>query len=93
VARVNQGTAIATDTAASLDRIVTNAGEVAVLINNISESADQQAGAIAQISLGFQAISEVVQENASTSEESAAAAQQLSSQAEMLKELVGFFKV
>lgn len=48
---------------------------------------------IAQITQGIEQVSSVVQTNSATAEESAAASQELSGQAEMLKQMVGAFKI
>ena len=48
---------------------------------------------IEQINQGIMQVSQVVQTNAATSEESAAASQNLTSQAAQLKKLVGLFKL
>ena len=43
--------------------------------------------------MGLDQVSQVVQSNSATAEESAAASQELSGQAEILKEMVGAFKL
>ena len=50
-------------------------------------------GATDQIALGLDQVSGVVQTNSATAEESAAASEELSGQASMLKNLVGKFKL
>ena len=93
VSRVESGASIADATAASLDIIVTNAIEVLEIINNISSASKDQAEAIANVGIGLSQISQVVQNNSAVSEESAAASQELSSQAELLKQLVSYFRL
>ncbi|MEG0020873.1 MAG: hypothetical protein RR728_10020, partial [Oscillospiraceae bacterium] len=53
----------------------------------------EQSGAIAQINQGMEQISSVVQTNSATSEESAAASEELNGQASMMKEMVSKFKL
>ncbi|MCI9419945.1 MAG: hypothetical protein HFG32_08040 [Eubacterium sp.] len=48
--------------------------------------------AVAQITEGINQIAEVIESNTATSEESAAASEQLTGQANVLKELVGRFQ-
>jgi methyl-accepting chemotaxis protein len=91
--RVESGSSIAEATSKSLDTIVRNAAEVSELINNISVSSREQAEAISQVSTGLSQISQVVQSNSAVSEEAAAASEELISQAEMLRQLVAYFKL
>lgn len=62
-------------------------------MDKISEVSVQQAEAIAQVRRSVELISEIVQGNSATSEESAAASEELSAQAQILKELVGKFEL
>ena len=91
--RVNDGTRIAQSTASALSTIVENAAQVSNIIKTIAESSRNQAEAISQVSIGLSQISQVVQDNSSTSEETAAAAQELNSQADVLKQMVSFFRI
>ncbi|MCL2203258.1 MAG: methyl-accepting chemotaxis protein [Defluviitaleaceae bacterium] len=93
IVRVEAGSGIAETTSQSLDVIVKNASEVTEIINEIHDASKAQAGAIAQVGHGLEQISKVVQSNTAVSEESAAAAQELNSQAEILRQLVGFFRL
>ncbi|MEG1207030.1 MAG: methyl-accepting chemotaxis protein [Angelakisella sp.] len=90
---VENGTKIADDTAKSLEMVVEKSGMVGDKINEIAAASDAQANAIIQVTMGIDQISSVVQTNSATSEESAAASEELSGQAQMLKELVGKFKL
>jgi methyl-accepting chemotaxis protein len=91
--RVESGSSIAEATSKALDTIVKNATEVSELINNISVSSREQAEAISQVSTGLSQISQVVQSNSAVSEEAAATSQELNSQAEILQQLVAYFKL
>ena len=62
-------------------------------MEQIAEMVDEQANSISQISLGVDQISAVVQNNSATAEQSAAASQELSGQAEMMKQLAGSFQL
>jgi len=91
--RVDIGSGIAEATAKALDIIVNNADEVLQIINSISSSSKEQAEAVGQISTGLGQIAIVVQNNSAVSEETAAASEELNSQAEILQELVSYFKL
>ncbi len=85
---VENGTRIADETAKSLLQAVEGAKEATRIINQISEASEHQAKAINQVTIGIEQISSVVQSNSATSEQSAAASEELSSQAQVLKRLV-----
>jgi methyl-accepting chemotaxis protein len=87
------GTKIANDTAEALNKIVSEVEAVTNLINSIAVATNEQAAGIDQINQGIMQVSDVVQNNSSTSEEGAAASEELSSQAIILKEMVGKYKL
>ena len=93
LAAVKNGTQIADDTAQSLIQAVNDVNEMTGIIEQISEASSDQADSIAQIIVGIDQISSVVQTNSATAEESAAASEELSSQSQLMKSLVGRFKL
>ena len=93
VEAVKEGTGVAEDTAASMMAVVAQAEEVNKLIEGIAEYSAEQASATEEVIRGIDRISEVVQSNLSTAEKSAAASEQLSGQANMLKDLVSRFQL
>ena len=91
VRAVSQGTSIAKDTAEAIAQVVENAEKVVEAVGEITSASTEQAGAISQITAGLDQISNVVQSNSATAEESAAASEELSGQAMMLQEEVAKF--
>lgn len=93
ITRVEYGTNIAQVTSESLDSIVASANEVLNLINNIAKAASEQAEMISQISSILLETATNVQNNSKFAQESAATAEELNSQSEMLQQLVSYFKL
>ena len=90
---VKNGSKIADDTAHSLESAVSAVKEVVSIIDEIARSSNEQAQAIIQVTQGVDQVSSVVQTNSATAEESAAASEELSGQAEVLRELVSKFQL
>ena len=93
VEAVEEGSTMARDTAESMLAVVEQADEVNKLIEGIAEYSAKQASATEEVLRGIDRISDVVQSNLSTAEKSAAASEELSGQANMLKELVSKFRL
>lgn len=62
-------------------------------MNSIDETFNYQAEATAQINGGLHMIDAVTQSNSATAEESASAAEELSNQANSLKDVISKFRV
>lgn len=69
------------------------AGEAVEQMEQVAKGVEDQTDAIEQAAAGIGQISGVVQNNSATAEESAATSQELSSQAAMLQQLVGSFRL
>lgn len=91
--QVESGTKIADQTAQSLLQVVEGARVVSETVEKISQASNLQSGAIVQVTRGVDQISGVVQTNSATAEESAAASEELSGQAQALNTLVKRFKL
>ena len=90
---IENGKNIANKTADSLSEVVEGVERVTGSLNSIIAASVRQAGAISQIMLNVNEISGVVQTNSATAEESAAASEELSSQALLLHHLSEQFKL
>ena len=93
IGAVSQGTQITNATAKSLIQVVDEVREATATVGKIATAAEGQAGAVEQVSVGVDQISSVVQTNSATAVQSAAASEELSSQAEVLKNLVAKFSL
>ena len=79
--------------AQSMLAVVEQADKMSGLISGIADYTKQQAQNTEEITNGIGEISSVVQSNVATAEASAAASEELSSQAAMLRELVARFRL
>lgn len=93
ISKVEDGTKIANETAGALTKIVDGVARAANLVGEIATASNEQANAIFQINKGVEQVSQVVQTNSATAQQSAAASEELNGQAEMLKEMVGNFRL
>lgn len=93
VASIGGGVKLAKTTAEELLQVVDGANETTAVIMEITNATKAQALAVSQIMVGLDQISSVVQLNSAASEESAAASEELSGQAQRLKKLVGQFNL
>ncbi|MBO9668223.1 MAG: chemotaxis protein [Bdellovibrio sp.] len=89
VEKVSRKTAEVDQSAAVLKSIVESAKQVAVMNSEIAVACEEQASGIGQISKAMNQIDQVTQVNAATSEEAAAAAQELSAQSDSMNNTVG----
>jgi methyl-accepting chemotaxis protein len=93
IKKVDAGTKITNQTAEALEKILEGISQTDELVSLIATASHEQAAALAQINQGITEISQVVQNNAASAEESAAASEELSAQADSLKDCVSIFKL
>ena len=85
------GTKIANGTAQALEKISDVVKKSELLVADIAEASNYQATAIAQIDQAIEQVSQVVQTNSATSEECAAAAQEMAEQSGVVRELLSVY--
>ena len=90
---VKEGNDIVKLVSESLERTVESSSKVLDAVQEITKAAEEESEAIAQVTEGIDQISSVVQTNSATSEQSAAASEELSSQAALMKELLSRFRL
>ncbi len=93
ISKAEEGARIARVTSESLADIVRGINESADIIHEIASSSVAQNTEIDQINAGIENVNQVVRLNSDTAQQSAAASQQMSGQAQMLNELVSAFRV
>ena len=93
IKKVDMGTKIANETAQALNKIVNDVTKVTQLVGGIAGASNEQASGISQVNQAIEQVAQVVQTNSATAEESAAASEELSGQAELLKQIVSKFKL
>ncbi len=91
--KVDDGNSIAKNTAEALEKIVVGITEAGRLVESIADASNEQASAIAHINEGIDQVSQVTQTNSSTSEESAAASEEMAAQALALKNMIDEFEL
>jgi len=92
-AQVKTGASLVNQTGGSLTEIVTAIKKVSDIVAEIAAASREQATGLDQINTAVGSMDEMTQRNAALVEETTAAAQSLSGQANELANLVGFFKL
>ncbi len=91
VKKAQNGVTIADRTAAGFSEIEDSVVKVTNLVKEIESSSHDQAQGIQQVTIGLGQIDQVTQQNTASAEEGAAAAEQLSGQAEKLRTMLTHF--
>jgi len=92
VARIDEGTKLASESGNGLQTINGSINEVAEMIDQIAQASHEQAQGIKQVHIAISQIDGVTQQNAALVEETSAASESLSEQARVLLEDMAFFK-
>ena len=91
--KIHKGSKLAENTRNALEEIVKNIDSIVSIISQIATASNEQATAVTQIDQAIGQVSMVVQSNSATSEQCAAASEELSNQAMRLRELISVFKL
>ena len=91
--KVNHGQEVATNTAKSFDNIVNSIEYSAEITQNLLENSKSQKLALEELVLGTNQISDIVENNLYTSQDSQSVSEELMSQAIKLKKLIEYFKL
>lgn len=93
IKKTEVGAKIAEETSKALEEIVQGTAKVTDLIGEIASASKEQAVGIGQINEGLNQVDQVTQQNSAGSEELAAASEEMSSQAAMVKQMLEKFKL
>ena len=93
VTAVRNGMNVADETGKALNGVVEKVGAVDAKIREIATLSAEQAEKLEQIGTGIDQIAAVVHNNSATAEQSAAASEELASQAALVKEQISKFKL
>ena len=93
IAKIHTGSEIANATYKSLEEVTEAVKKNEELVNNIADASNYQATAVAQINQAIGQVAEVVQTNSATSEECAAAGEELENQVMRMEELLSVYNL
>lgn len=90
---VGKGVLLAEETAQQLEEIAKSSKMITEEVSGIADTLATQTEEIQQINVGIEQINDVVQSNSATSEECAAASQEMNNEAEHLRDMIRELKV
>ena len=90
---VARGGKLTEETADALQAVSTQTQQIIGLIDQISEASEDESRGVERATEGLSQISSVIQTNSATAEESAAASEELSGQAEVMNTMIGKFRL
>ncbi len=93
ISKIEEGYSMAVETADALDKIVEGVENSEKIVSFIADASNQQAVAIDEVNKGIEQISGVTQTYTATAEESASASEEMTGQAQMLKNMIRAFKL
>jgi len=93
VAKVGVGSKLVEQSGETLNEIVTSVKKVSDVVADIAAASHEQSSGIDQVNQAVVQMDEMTQQNAALVEEAAAASRSLEEQAQVLTQLMGFFKL
>jgi Methyl-accepting chemotaxis protein len=90
--RVEQGASLATKSGDMLSDINSSIDNITQMISHIAQASSEQANGVSQVHIAISQIDQVTQQNAALVEETSAAAESMSEQAQSLSRDMSFFK-
>lgn len=93
LSKVNEGIKITKETSQALKAVAGEVDTVADLVSGIARASEEQSNALNMINQGVLQVSNVVQSNSASAEETAAASSELNTQAQTLQEAVSKFVI
>lgn len=93
VDQVSNGSKLVDESGNTLKEIIDSVKEVSSAISSLSDTANEQLGGIQQVNNAIANMDQMTQQNAALVEQSSAASQSLSEQADKLNQMVGFFQL
>ncbi len=91
--QMDAGVKLVSETGQSLERIISQVGEVSGVVVQIASGAQEQATAIAEVNTAITQMDQATQQNAAKAEEATAASASLMRETQQLSALVGEFSV
>ena len=93
VERVDAGTRLVESAGKTMSEIVESVGRVTAIIDQIATASNDQSGGIEQVNQAITQMDHVVQQNAAVVEQASAAAESMRTQAQLLTQMSGVFKL
>ena len=93
VERVDEGTRLVESAGKTMREIVDSVARVSTIIDEITTASNEQTGGIEQVNQAINQMDHVVQQNAAVVEQATAAAESMRSQAQLLTQMAGVFKL
>lgn len=92
ISSVRKGTALADETARSLDEVVETVSDITGIISSIAQSANDQAESVSRINKGMEMINSTIKDNSVTAEKNADVSRELSGEFDVLDRMISQYR-